>query len=539
MSRRDTSIPARRPRAINRQVVYNPSKGFNNLVSPSLIDDREFSDAQNIEYDEGGVARKRSGYSPVISGLTAGKGLANFVTETYRHICTVDNGTFKYSAAGSFTDVNTVSFTAANEIAFTQATDDLYIWDGASGGAKWNGTTLSRPGTIPKAKFSIYYQSVHLAAGVDGQPNRLFISATDDASMFTRNTGFVHNSTEVPGASVFTDSTAPQAYFIDIRKNDGDRITGLARYQDIVLVFKERSVYQFYFDANSNPVVSLVTGSTGCVGHQTIEAVENDIYFLSREGVRVIGNEPNFFTSIRTNVLSIRIQPTVDSINPQYFNKCKAHYFDNKYFLSVPTTSSDIAMTLVYDRRFQSWSRWTNFNSTAYIKYVDTTNTEHFYFLSSDGTEVMEFIEGQYSDDGVAIDAFLVSKAFDAKNPDIMKYWVDIGLVFRRLAGQVDVTVYTDGGALLGTGTIAQGSVDGMGLLPLGQQGLGFGTMETSEDTLFSDEPHRVVVNTNSRTVKFKVQNNRLNEGFVFLGYILAYFPFTHYVFDSSRKIYL
>ena len=68
MSRRDTSIPARRPRAINRQVVYNPSKGFNNLVSPSLIDDREFSDAQNIEYDEGGVARKRSGYSPVISG---------------------------------------------------------------------------------------------------------------------------------------------------------------------------------------------------------------------------------------------------------------------------------------------------------------------------------------------------------------------------------------------------------------------------------------------------------------------------------------
>ena len=120
-----------------------------------------------------------------------------------------------------------------------------------------------------------------------------------------------------------------------------------------------------------------------------------------------------------------------------------------------------------------------------------------------------------------------------------MKYWVDIGLVFRRLAGQVDVTVYTDGGALLGTGTISQGSVDGMGLLPLGQQGLGYGTMETSEDTLFSDEPQRVVVNTNSRTVKFKIQNDRLNEGFVFLGYILAYFPFTHYVFDSSRKIYL
>jgi hypothetical protein len=539
MSRRETNIPSRRPRAINRQVVYNPSKGFNNLVSPSLIDDREFSDSQNIEYDEGGVARKRSGYSSAIAGLTAAKGLGNFVTETYRHICTVDNGTFKYAAAGAFSSDASISFSSSAEIGMTTAVDDLYIWDGVSGGAKWTGAVLSRPGTLPRAKFSIYYQSVHIAAGVLGQPNRLFISATDDPGMFTRSATLLNNSTEVPGATVFTDATPPQANYIDVRKNDGDRITGLARYQDIVLVFKERSVYQFYFDDNGDPVVSLVTGSTGCVGHQTIEAVENDIYFLSREGVRVIGNEPNFFTSIRTNVLSIRIQPTIDSINPQYYEKCKAHYFDNKYFLSVPTTSSTIALTLVYDRRFQSWSKWTNFNATGYIKYVDTSNDEHFYFLSSDGTEIFEFEAGTYNDDGAAIDAFIVSKAFDAKNPDIMKYWVDIGLVFRRLAGQVDITVYTDGGALLGTGTISQGSVDGMGLLPLGQQGLGFGTMETSEDTLFSDEPQRVVVNTNSRTVKFKIQNDRLNENFVFLGYILAYFPFTHYVFDSSRKIYL
>lgn len=535
-SRKVDALPQRQARQITRKYIANPSKGLNNLVSPSLIDDREFSQSQNMEYDEGGVARKRNGYTSVTAALTAAKGLGSFVTETYRHIVSIDNGVFNYSTGSSWTPVATVSFTASAQNSFTQARDIFYVWNGVEGGATWDGATLARPGTMPKAKFALFYNDVHIAAGVAGQPNRLYISNTADASDFTNAATTLNNSTEVPGATVFSGTGAQ---FIDVRKNDGDKITGLGRFQDVVIVFKERSVYQLSFDDTGNPTISAITGSTGCVSHKTIENVENDLYFLSREGVRVLGNEPNFFTSIRTNLLSIRIQTEIDSINNEYFEKCNAHYFDNKYILSVPTTSSSIARTFVYDRRFQAWSVWTNFNANAYIKFVDTTNTEFLYFLDDGGIQCYKVTPGTFNDNGSAIEAFLVSKAFDLNAPDITKYFTDLGFIFRRITGQIDISVYLDGGVELGTTTLSQGAVDGMGLIPLGMQILGLGTQETSDTIIFSDAPERVIVNSNSRTIKFKLYNNRINENFVLLGYILAYYPFSHFFFDSSRKLYL
>lgn len=535
-TRKQTTIPQRRNRQISRLVVMNPSKGTNNLVSPALINDKEFSQSLNIEYDEGGVSRKRNGYTQVLDDLTDARGLGVFVTESVRHICTIDSGTFKYATTSSWTSVGTVSFTADAEYVFTQARNMFFIWNGIEGGATWDGSTLARPGTMPKAKFALYFQGVHLAAGVDGQPNRLYISTVTDAGDFTNAATTLHDATEVPGATVFAGTGAN---FVDIRPNDGDRITGISRFQDLVIVYKERSIYQFSFDDAGIPLVSPVSGSTGCVSHRSIENVENDVYFLSREGIRVLGNEPNFFTAIRTNVLSVRIQPTLDSINPTYYAKCNAHYFDNKYILSTPTTSNDISSTLVYDRRFQAWSVWNNFNANAYVRFVDSQNREFLYFLDDDGTKVYRVTPGTYNDNGSAINAFLVSKSFDMDNPDILKYFTDIGLVFRRLIGQVGITIYVDSGTLLGSGTLAQGSSDGMGLVPLGMQILGEGTGIMSEDSVFADEPQRIVVNTNSRTIKFRIENNRNNEGFVFLGYIIAFYPYTHFNFDSSKKIYL
>lgn len=536
-TRKVAALRQRKARPISRLVKMNPSKGINNLGSPALIDDREFSDSLNIEYDEGGVARKRDGYTSAITGLTAPKGLGLLVTETVRHLATVDNGTFAYSTAGgAFTPVATVAFTAASETVFTQARDKLYVWNGTEGGSTWDGTTLARPGTMPKAKFAIFFADKHIAAGVAGQPSRLYISQTDDASAFTRAASILHNSTEVPGATVFSGTTAN---FIDVRKNDGDKITGIARYQDLVVVFKEKSIYQLTFDDTGLPVIDLITGSTGCVSHKSIDNVENDLYFLSREGVRVFGNEADYFTNLRTSIISGKIQTTVDSINPSYFAKANAHYFDNKYFLSIPTTTSAIMRTLVYDRRFKAWSIWDNYNANAYIEYIDSTNDSFLYFLEDGGTKVHKRTPGTYNDNGVAISAYLVSKAFDMGNPDITKYFLDIGLVFRRLAGIVTVSVYEDGGTTFGSTQLTQGSNDGMGLLELGRQMLGGGTGDTSESSTFADNPIRVKVGVNSKVIKFKIANDRINESFVFLGYIIGFYPYSHFLFDSENTVYI
>lgn len=429
---------------------------------------------------------------------------------------------------------NTIS---APDVTFTQVRDKAYIWNGTDGGSEYDGSTLSRPGTMPKASFAIFFQDRHIVSGVAGQPNRLFISETDDASAFTRTSGQLNNSTEVPGATVFSGTTAN---FIDVRKNDGDEISGLARYQDVLIIFKRRSIYQLTFDENGDPVITPITAATGCISHRSIDNVENDVYFMSPEGLRVLGNEPNFFTAIRTNVISIRVQQTIDSMNRAYQDKMNALYFDNKYMLAYPTTSDSISGMLAYDKRFGGFTLWNSINPNAMVEYYDTSNEAHFYFMDDNGLQMQEVIKGQYNDNGAAIAAHITSKAQDFGNLDVTKRWESVGLAFRRLSGLVDATIYLDNNISAGSVVLGSGSDNGMGTEMFGIEMLGtVGELDDSDDDISTDNVLRVVVNQNSRTLKFKISNDRLNENFVFLGTIYGFYAQTHYLFDSGNKIYI
>lgn len=554
MSRRSNNeIPAKKVKPPQRLVVMNPSKGLNNLVSPSLIDNKEFSDMQNMEYDEGGVIRKRAGYVAAGNALTAARGLGVFSTESSNYMVTIDGTQLKYRTTGNWSTATGDTFTAAKDTAFTQARLKLFIWNGSDGGAYFDRSAVTRPGTMPKAKFSVYYQNKHIAAGVDGQPSRLFISNLTNAADFTVTTGGTQpqpdstNDSEngnpnVPGATVFAGTPAlTEANVLDIRKNDGDKITALGVFQDVLIVFKERSIFQVTFDSSGNPTVTPVTYATGCVSHKSVVNIENDISFMSREGHRVLGNEPQFFTAIRTQVLSIRIQPSMDAINKQYYSRCNGVYFDNKYILAYPVGSSTISKTMTYDRRFQAYSLWTNFNAQAMVRYIDTSNNEDLYFLDDGGTQVYKRVTGTYNDNGAAIEAYIVSKAQDLGNPDITKFWVDLRLIFRRLSGQITFTVYQDDGVTVGTAVIGTISSRGMGLNMLGTVILGVDgeAPSTTTTSSFIDNPQSIGLNLDSRTIKYKIYNNRVDENFVLLGTIYAYYPKSHYVFDSSSKIYL
>ena len=554
MSRRsNTDIPAKKVKPPQRLVVMNPSKGLNNLVSPSLIDNKEFSDMQNMEYDEGGVIRKRAGYLAVGNTLTSAKGLGVFSTESSNYMVTIDGTQLKYRTTGNWSTATGDTFTTGKDTNFTQARLKLFIWNGSDGGAYFDGSAVTRPGTMPKAKFSVYYQNKHIASGVDGQPSRLYISNLTNAADFTVTTGGTQpqpdstNDSEngnpnVPGATVFAGTPAlTEANVIDIRKNDGDKITALGVFQDVLIVFKERSIYQVTFDSSGNPTVTPVTYATGCVSHKSVVNIENDMSFMSREGHRVLGNEPQFFTAIRTQVLSIRIQPSMDAINKQYYSRCNGIYFDNKYIMAYPVGSSAISKTMTYDRRFQAYSLWTNFNAQAMVRYIDTSNNEDLYFLDDGGTQVYKRVAGTYNDNGAAIEAYVVSKAQDLGNPDITKFWVDLRLIFRRLSGQITFTVYQDDGVTVGTAVIGTISSRGMGLNMLGTVILGVDGEAPSTTTTasFIDNPQSIGLNLDSRTIKYKIYNNRVDENFVLLGTIYAYYPKSHYVFDSSSKIYL
>lgn len=528
--------------------VLNPGKGLNNLISDSLIDDRESSDVENIQYIESGAPSKAPGFEQLGDDLSNNpRGLGYYVDPSgNKKVLTVDGADLKYLNTATWTAIAGVAYNTSSQINFTQARGKIYVWDGVSGGTVYDGSTLSRPGTMPSASFSIFYNNYHIAAGTATQRSRVYISVLSDASDFTNDPSVADpspdNSTDVPGGTVFTGtgSGAAIAQFIDVAKDDGDRITGFGRFGEALIIFKEKSIYQLTFDSTGIPIVESVTGSYGCVSHRSIDNMENDLIFLTRNGLYVLGNEPNFTAVIRTNELSARIHTLIDSINPTQYPKATAVFHAYTFYLGVPTgTETNNNTTITYDRRYSAFSRWTHVKPEAFTTYIDADNNERMIFTSADTSKVYQITPDTYSADNAAISARWVSKAHDLGDFSSYKRWIDLTIFFRQLSGQITIEVITDNGTVAKSATVSGLTSRGIGSDIWGDVFFG-GNIETSSDMTRSatnNVPYRLRIGVKARSVKLRVTNNRNNENFVVLGYDFTYRQYSHFVFPSDLRI--
>lgn len=530
--------------------VINPSRGLNLLIADILSNDKEATvGTKNIEYVEGGAARKRMGYVAVNSGLgTAPKGLSRYISEAANYPITTDFGVLKKYQSGAWATLSGVTVDTAANITMTSLFQKTYAWDGVNGGVVWDGASVTRPGTMPRAKFSVIYKGYHVASGVPGQPFRLYLAPPKEPSRFTRlsapadpNDVALNDAANVPGATVFLGDDTPRA--IDINKNDGQAITGLGFFQDVLIVFKENSIYQLYFNSDNGFVVERISSSYGCVAHGSIASVENDCYFLTDKGVYVLGNEPNFYASIRTNELSSRVKTLIQRINPAQYERCRAYYFDDRYFLSVPLDQSTTCnVMIVYDRRFYAWAIWDNIraNDLLAFKDKDGDGKTHFYFTEYGSSNMCEFTPGAYNDKGAAIDAVFITRAFEGKKVDREKFWFVLRPIFRLTTGSVQVSFITENGSFGTPVSIAPVLTGGLGVDEYGNllfgtsqqdtytdQDLGLssgaGSSTTSSETDTSHTVFEIGVGIDSRTLKVKFQNNGINETFTLLGWVLEY----------------
>lgn len=544
--------------------VVNPSRGLNLLVADILSNDKEATNGtKNIEYVEGGAARKRMGYEALDEALNnPGRGLGVYKSEAASYPVTCDGTTLRKYDSGTWSNLSgSITIDSSADITFTPLFEKLYAWDGVNSGIVFNGTTLSQPGTMPKAKFSVVYKGFHVASGVDGQPFRLYFAPVGEPSRFTydpaNNSAATDDidpsdATEVPGASVFSGDASPRA--IDINKNDGQRVTGLGFFQDVLIVFKEDSIYQLYFDASGGFVVERITNSYGAVNHGAIVSVENDCYFLTEKGIYVLGNEPNYFASIRTNELSSRVKPLLQRINTEYWSRCRAYYHDDRYFLTVPIgASEECNAMIVYDRRFYAWSYWTNIAANDMTVFKDSSNETHFYFTEYGTNDVCEFTPGVYNDKGEAIEAVFITRAFEGKQVDKEKYWYSLRPIFRLTTGAVQISFIAENGTVGRPVAVAPVLTGGLGvdqfgslLLGASQQDnysladlgvAGAGEEEFSSEASQSHTVYDIGVGVDSRTMKVKFENNGVNETFTVLGWILLYQEKDHARFDGEYVI--
>jgi hypothetical protein len=279
------------------------------------------------------------------------------------------------------------------------------------------------------AKYIQRYDSRLLLAGIKGNPSRLMFSGkSSNAENFHWSKG---------------------GGYIDIDKDSGDMITGLQVVENKIIVFKEKSIWSvsitienFGNYAVAVPIAQLITNSHGAVSSKSIIAVENDVFYLSRDGVYVLGYEPNILNVLRTNELSARVRSFYISKSTSQLRDASSAYIDKKYIITFPDTKQ----TLVYDRERLAWlGPWIHdYSINGFLVYYDSTGTETWLCGAKDSPRVIEF-KAQYKDDiGVGFSTSLKTKKIDVKNWHLFKNFYESFINIKNVSGDVVIKILNE-----------------------------------------------------------------------------------------------
>lgn len=360
----------------------------------------------------------------------------------------------------------------------------------------------------PKAKYMITYGDKIVLGNLDGRPSTISWSGG--------------------GSNVDRFNWRYGGGYLDISKDDGDEVKGLIEFQNAVIVFKERSIWKVTFTSENGlvvPTLELIIRGVGCVSHKTIRHVENDVFFLSRNGVFTFGNEANFLNVLRTNELSSRVRPAFDAVDPSQLSIACAVYKDSKYRLSYPTDSSGVnKKEIVYDRERRAWVGPNTYPAAPgiYEVYYDGSNNEKLIWGDTDDNYVTEFSDAYVNDKGVKIQTSLLTKKTSFNNTFRFKQIKDVYTNWRGVRGSpfVNVILETRDGAV---GTAQQFSVTSSS----GGVGWGFdrwgtfkwgNTAGAGDSEASTDLAKQTTVNKVARTIQLEITTTGNNDNYELLG---------------------
>ena len=195
----------------------------------------------------------------------------------------------------------------------------------------------------------------------------------------------------------------------------------------------------------------------GCVAGKTACLVGDDVLFLAPDGVRgVMRTQQDKLQLGRAEPLSYPLRAEFESINWANVSKAVAVYWDNKYFLALPTASATYNNEVwVYYPSQQAWMVITGWNVGAWAK-LKVSGEERLYYIDSNDGSVYRAWYGT-TNNSTAISATIIGREEDCGQPLVTKNGGEIE-VEADVAGSGDsltVSVSLDGQAFQSLGTIS------------------------------------------------------------------------------------
>ena len=486
--------------------IDNCGKGINTFTRDTMINNEEAAEATDVWSVGKNSISKRPGVALAITLPTtaAVTGLGTYYSGSTRKLLAA-SGTSIYdidpilgtATALTAAVASAAVWTAGQRTDFCQAGGYVFIQNGTDELRKYSGTTVTNQTNGIIGKWLIFYKASLWTGGNTGAGNeaRLYRSGTD------ANLGDFTNST----ANLIATS-------VYVSKDDGQKLTGFFKHQDFLYPVKERSLWRASQDASTAAVITLemVDPARGCDSHFSIDTVENDNFMFNEKGVYATGYEPNILDQIRTNILSLRIDSKINSIQKSNLDDVVGLYHDNHYYLSYAsggTSANDTIM--VYDRQRLGWWEW-DLGANCFSEFKDSTGETKLYFGSSaaDG-KIYYFDPTLKADDGVAFTTNWKSPKFSFKNYAQSKYFLSVLLYFAKTAGTITYTVYVDG-VLAKTNTVAIGNTGsaGIGIGSIGVPILGVesGSLELSDSG--GADIVKIPINKTGRNIQIQIEDN-------------------------------
>ena len=247
----------------------------------------------------------------------------------------------------------------ADGASFVQSLEKLILFRGKNKTPlEWDGDYSSPTNFLVKANGSP-------GAGRIQCPNT-------DYGVFFRNRLIIPQPTDSNYTVLMSDLLDTDNYYaadsqFRINKGSADKLVGFYPYQeDQLIVFMRNSIHMINNIATTSAANTYeITRQHGCVARKSIAQSGPQTFFLSDNGVIVLspGTDPAKGLGVAISKISGEtipmtrpIQDKFDEVNYKYAHLSTGVVHDNKYYLAVPTSSSQIPNSIfVFDLLSSSW----------------------------------------------------------------------------------------------------------------------------------------------------------------------------------------
>jgi hypothetical protein len=256
--------------------------------------------------------------------------------------------------------------------------------------------------------------------------------------------GSAANRNTLYASDILDASIWDAANSVIVNADDGDEITAIVPYyENRIIVFKKRRIFQVTIPPDMTSaadwVIQLISNNTGCVAEGSAVQVNSDIFFLSDDGIRsLVRSASDDFTSVGLPLSEV-VKDVIQEINVAEIGICTAAFYDNRYFLAVPTASNDFNDTIiVYNTVLGAFEgTWTpnvmqfaltNFQDEG-LRLMKKSTTGQIQKYSGYKTPA-QVTTADYQDAGVDYESFVRTADMDFGDPFAEKHGSHFEVVF-------------------------------------------------------------------------------------------------------------